>query len=308
MSLAQRIVLKALVSTVVEHGVDKLAMTVTVRRRFMEYMFFSLFPFPEYLPTRINFKYGRAMKGLDSFVYAAIKKRRAAKHPPYDLLSMLMNARYKGGAFMNDRQVHDEALTISITGHETIGEALTWTWYLLSQHPKVASKLVSEFRGVLNGRNPTVVDLPKLRYAEMVLEESMRLYPPTWIFIRMARRDDALPSGAAIPSGAKLYLSPYVMHRNRKYFSEPERFDPERFNDEAKAGRHRLVYFPFGNGPRVCIGEAFARMEGVLVLASIAQRFKLTVVPGQTIVPEPKMTLRPKNGILMRLDGREPSW
>jgi cytochrome P450 len=135
----------------------------------------------------------------------------------------------------------------------------------------------------------------------MVFAESMRLYPPTWIFIRMALENDRLPSGATIPAGSKIYLCQYVMHRNPRYFPDPERFDPERFTETAKKGRPQFAYFPFGGGARVCIGEHFAKMEGILVLAAMAQRFKLTLVPGQTIVPEPKMTLRPKNGIMMRL-------
>jgi cytochrome P450 len=132
----------------------------------------------------------------------------------------------------------------------------------------------------------------------------MRLYPPTWIFIRIAQKDETLPSGATIPAGAKLYLCQYVIHRNPRYWPNPEQFDPERFSESAKKERHKFAYFPFGGGVRVCIGEAFAKMEGVLVLASIAQRFALTLVPGQTIVPKPHMTLRPKNGIMMRLHQR----
>jgi cytochrome P450 len=297
--LTQRVILRALFSADLE-DIDELAAAVATRRRYMEYIFFSLIPFPEYVPTRINLEYRNAVKRIDAFLYGLIAKRRRIPDPPHDLLTMLMSAPYKDGAFMNDRQVRDEALTVSITGHETMGEALSWTWYLLAQHPEVMSKLHAELNDVLDGRLPGVNDVPKLKYTHRVLEESMRIYPPTWLFIRMARKDDTLPSGTHVPAGSKLYMCPYVMHRNPKYFPDPERFDPERFSEEAKRQRHRLAYFPFGNGPRVCIGEAFARLEGVLVLACIAQQFGLTLVPGQEVVLEPRMTLRAKHGIMMR--------
>jgi cytochrome P450 len=143
----------------------------------------------------------------------------------------------------------------------------------------------------------------------MVFAESMRLYPPTWIFVRIAQREDKLPGGATIPAGSKIYLCQYVMHHHPRYFPDPERFDPERFTESAKKERPQFAYFPFGGGARVCIGEHFAKMEGILVLAMIAQRYKLALVPGQAIAPEPKMTLRPKSGIMMRVqqrDRREP--
>jgi cytochrome P450 len=157
---------------------------------------------------------------------------------------------------------------------------------------------------VLGGRVPSADDLPRLAYSGMVLAESMRLYPPTWIFIRMTLQEDKLPSGATIPAGSKIYLCQYVMHRHPRYFPDPERFDPERFTETAKKERPQFAYFPFGGGARVCIGEHFAKMEGTLVMAMIAQRYKLALIPGQTIVPEPKMTLRPRNGIRMRVEQR----
>jgi cytochrome P450 len=207
---------------------------------------------------------------------------------------------------MTDQQVRDEAVTLFITGYETIGEALTWTSYLLSQHQAIEAKFFAEVDEVLGGRVPSAGDLPRLGYSGMVLAESMRLYPPTWIFIRMTLQEDKLPSGATISAGSKLYLCPYVMHRHPRYFPDPNRFDPERFTETAKKERPQFAYFPFGGGARVCIGEHFAKMEGTLVLASIAQRFRLSLVPGQTIVPEPKMTLRPKHGLMMRIQQRDP--
>jgi cytochrome P450 len=163
---------------------------------------------------------------------------------------------------------------------------------------------VDELCEVLDCRRPGVEDLPKLRYTAMVLAESMRLYPPTWIFVRVARQEDILPSGVTLPAGAKLYLCQYIMHRNPRYFPQPARFDPERFSETAKQGRPQFAYFPFGGGPRVCIGEAFAKMEGLLVLAAVAQQVKLVLVPGQTVVPEPRMVLEPRNGIMMQVTRR----
>jgi len=297
--LAQRIVLKALFSTDIE-DVDALGAAISVRRRYMDYMFFSLLPFPEYLPTRLNFEYRNAMKRIDAFIYGAIAKRRAAVDLPHDLLTMLMTASYRDGGSMNDRQVHDEALTMSITGYETIGEALSWTWYLVARHPEVKGRLHAELARVLNGRTPTLDDVPALTYTQQVLDESMRIYPPTWIFVRMAQNDDTLPSGTRIPKGSKLYMCPYVIHRNPGYFPDPEKFDPERFSEDVRKQRHRVAHFPFGNGPRVCIGEAFARMEAMLVLAVIAQKFDLELATAHDVVPEPRMTLRAKHGIMVR--------
>jgi cytochrome P450 len=172
---------------------------------------------------------------------------------------------------------------------------------LISQHDEVEASLRAEVDAVLNGRRPSGEDVPRLRYAWMVLSESMRLYPPTWMFVRVARKDDRLPSGADIPAGSKVFVSQYVMHRDPRYFPRPDAFDPERFSDAAKAARPQFAYFPFGGGPRVCIGEGFAKMETVLVLACLLRRFQFEAVPGQNMEPEAERNMRPKNGILMRL-------
>ena len=302
MSLVQRIMLKALFSTDIKNNIDELAEAISIRRRYIKYMFHSLFPFPEYLLTRINRKYRQAIRQIDNFTYGLIRTRRNAVDPPNDFLSMLIGAHYEDGTMMSDKQVRDEVLTFSITGYETIGEALTWTWYLLSQHPQqVESKLLAELDEVLGDRPPDIADLPKLNYTKMILSESMRLYPPTWIFVRVACEEDVLPSGITIPVHSKIYLCQYVTHRNPRYFPEPEQFDPMRFSDVARQARPKFAYFPFGGGSRLCIGESFAMMEGMILLTCIAQQYKLELLPGQVIVPEPGITLRPKHGVIMRL-------
>ena len=304
MSLAQTNIIRTVFGMSFNDAGGKLAAAVTVRRQYMEHVFFSLFPFPEYLPTPIVWAYRTAMQRIDETIYCAIRERRQANALRQDLLSSLLRVTYEDGTRMTDTQVHDEALTLLITGYETIGEALAWTWYLLASHADVEANVLTELREVLDGRTPAVEDVGKLRYTGMVLAESMRLYPPTWIVVRMARHDDVLPSGVMIPAGSKLYLCQYVMHRNPRYFPDPERFNPERFSEEAKKQRPPFAYFPFGGGARVCIGESFAKMQGILVLAAVAQRFKLRLVSGQQVVPEPKMTLRPRNGLRVRVERR----
>jgi len=305
MELAQQIIVRSVFGAdFIDEG-GQLAEAITTRRQYLEHVFFSLLPFPEHVPTRIQRTYPKAMERIDQTIYQAISARRENVGHGNDLLSLLIQARYEDSTRMTDKQVHEEALVLLVTGYETIGEALSWTWYLLAQHPSVASRLFAEVDTVLDGRVPRSEDLQKLDYVGMALAESMRLYPPTWIFVRMARHEETLPSGVTIPAGSKLYLCQYVMHRKPRYFPDPERFDPERFSESAKKTRPQFSYFPFGGGPRVCIGEAFAKMEGILALAMVAQRFMLQLVPGQTIVPEPKMTLRPKSGILMRIEDRQ---
>ena len=304
MELAQGNIIKTVFGRHFDDPSGELARAITTRKKYVEHVQFSLLPFSEYLPPKFRREYQQAMKRIDETITREIDKRRATSEPSEDMLSLLMHAKYEDGTGMTDKQIRDEFLTLFSAGYETIGEALTWTWYLLSQHPEVEAKFLGELCEVLGGRVPGADDLSKLRYTGMILAESMRLYPPTWIFIRMARQDAVLPSGFTIPAGSKLYLCQYVMHRNVRYWPNPECFDPERFTEQATKARPKFAYFPFGGGIRVCIGEAFAKMECLLALASIAQRFALTLVPGQTIVPKPHMTLCPKNGIMMRIHRR----
>jgi cytochrome P450 len=218
---------------------------------------------------------------------------------------MLVNVRDEEGNMMDIEQIRDEAITLFLAGHDTTANALSWTWYLLSQHRDVESRLLVELKNVLGGRTPALADIPKLVYTGMIFAEAIRLYPPAYILVRTALQDDSLPSGVDVPAGTDIFMCQYVTHRNARYFPNPERFDPERFNPAVKQERPDYAYFPFGGGSRLCIGEPFARMEGILLIAAIAQRFKMVLIPGQAIAPEPLITLRPKDGIRMMLIERE---
>jgi cytochrome P450 len=197
---------------------------------------------------------------------------------------------------MTDQQLRDEVMTLFLAGHETTALALSWSWYLLAQHPEVESKLAKELKAILDGRSPTVADLQRLSYTEMIIRESMRLYPPAWVLGREAIRGFEM-NGASIPGGAQLMISPWLMHRDPRYFDQPETFRPERWANEQMKQLPKYAYFPFGGGPRLCIGNSFAMMEATLILATVAQRFHFELAPNQRVLPLPSITLRPKNGV-----------
>jgi cytochrome P450 len=229
-----------------------------------------------------------------------IAERRRSPGDRGDLLSMLLMAQDEeaGGRGMTDRQVRDEAMTIFLAGHETTANALAWTWYLLSQSPEAEARLHEEIDRVLGGRLPTLADIPALPYAEQVVTESMRLYPPAWIIGRRALEEYAL-GDYIIPARGVVVMSPYLTHRDARHFPEPDRFLPDRWTPEFKAALPSFAYYPFGGGARRCIGESFAWMELVLVLSTIAQRWRLRLAPDQKVVPQPVVTLRVKNGLKM---------
>ena len=255
------------------------------------------------LPATIRFRKARAR--LDATIYRLIEERRKSGTDRGDLLSMLLLAQDTegDGGGMTDLQLRDEAMTIFLAGHETTANALTWTWYLLSQHPDVETRLHAEVDSALGRRLPTADDLAVLPYTRMVLAESMRLYPPAWILGRRALAPFEA-DGYEIPGRSIVLMSQYVTHRDARWFPDPERFDPERFSTERQAERPKFAYFPFGGGPRVCIGEQFAWMEGVILLATIAQRWKLRLVPGHPVALQPIITLRPKHGMAMTIEKR----
>ena len=262
--------------------------------------------FPLWLPTPTNRQYRSVVRRIDKIIAELIAARRNQPEAvrPDDLLTMLLAARFEDGSPMTDRQLRDEVVTLMAAGHETVANQMTWTWYLLSQHPGVEEKLTAELRTILGGRVPTLADVPALRYTEMTLAESLRLYPPVWTLARKVVKDDTLPGGLVLRAGSEVLMSQFIFHRNATYFPNPDGFDPERFNPEKKADWPAFAYFPFGSGPRFCIGDAFAKLEAVLVLATIGQRFQLRLAPDQKIALEPLITLRPRYGMRMTVQVR----
>jgi len=248
-----------------------------------------------HLPIPGVMRFRRARRRLDKVVYCMIEDRRRSGADGGDLLSMLLASRDDEADHtgMTDEQLRDEVLTIFLAGYETVANALSWTWLLLGQNPDAEQKLHAEIDTVLEGRLPTLEDLPQLRYAEMVIAESMRLYPPAWAMGRQATCDVEI-GPYKLPTGTYIFFSQYIIQRNADFFPDPLRFDPERFTTERKAGRPRFAYFPFGGGSRQCIGESFAWMEAILSLVTLAQRWRLRLVPDQKIGVQPKITLRPK--------------
>ena len=262
------------------------------------------------VPTPKNLRYNRGIREMDGIVRSLLEARRNAipegGDDPMggDLLDMLLAAHDTEDG-ITDKQLRDEVLTIMAAGYETTARALGWTFYLLDAHPQAAQGLRAELNGVLGGRTPTVDDLPRLPYTRMVLQESMRLFPPVWGLSRRLKEADEV-GGARIPKGNRVIISPYVTHRHPELWPNPEKFDPQRFReatlmDRPPRGMPRYAYFPFSGGPRQCVGVNFAAMEATLVLATIAQSFELSVVPDHPIKPEPSFTLRPSNGLPVKL-------
>jgi cytochrome P450 len=251
-----------------------------------------------FLPTPGRIRLERAIKKLDRIIHQIIRMRRESREENHDLLSLLLQAQDDDGSRMTDQQLRDEVMTLFLAGHETTALTLSWTWYLLAQHPEIERKLVAELKAALNGRPPAVTDLPRLPYAEMIIKESMRLYPPAWIIGREAVSGFEI-NGYSFPAGAQVSMSPWLMQRDPRYFDQPEEFRPERWAGDQIKQLPKYAYFPFGGGPRLCIGNSFAMMEAILILATIIQRYHLDLVPDQMVKPMPSITLRPKNGVKM---------
>jgi cytochrome P450 len=243
------------------------------------------------------------MRTIDQLVYRIIEDRRKGekRHDLFDLL-LEHNGTTKA---LSDRQVRDEFVTIFIAGHETTANMLSWTWYLLAEHPAVAKRLHCEIDGVFGGRTATFQDLVKLSYTKMVMQESMRIYPPVLLLYRKLLADHEV-GGFVIPANTTVAVSPYTAHRDPRFWHEPDRFDPERFALERDSNRPQYAYFPFGGGPHLCMGNVFAMMEGVLILAAIAQRYTLRLEARQRVEPDPFITLRIRGGLRMRLESRQP--
>lgn len=249
-------------------------------------------------PGQLLFR--KTARRLDDIIYRIIRSRRESGGDSGDLLSMLFQAQAEDGGRMTDKQLRDEMMTLLLAGHETTANALAWTWYLLSLHPEVEERLHSELRTVLGRRSPQLGDLQQLRYTQMVIKESLRLFPPAWGIGRETLREVQLGE-YHLPAGTNVFISQWVTQRDPRYFDRPEDFVPERWTEEFERRLPKFAYFPFGGGPRVCIGASFANMEAALLLATIAQRFRLALVAEHPITPFASAALRPKHGIRVTL-------
>ncbi len=302
MVLALEIVGKSLFGTSFADRADSITKAVHAALDEVVYRARTPIALPLSIPTPRARRFRRAVKTLDEAVYAIIEQRRnGTRH--HDLLSMLLAARdEETGEGMSDAQLRDEMVTLIVAGHETVASALTWAWYLLAQHPDAERRLHDELAAVLGGRAPTVQDLPALSYTRAIVEETLRLYPPAWLITRRAADVDEI-GGYRIPAGALVVVSPYLTHRHPAFWENPERFEPERFAPE-RSERPRFAYFPFGGGPRLCIGNNFALMEAQLVLATVAQRYRLELAANGPVEVVPGVTLRPRVGLPVRLHER----
>lgn len=258
---------------------------------------------PLYVPTPMNRRFKHALETIDTFLYGIIRERQH-QGPGDDLLSLLMTARdEETGAVMDEKQLRDEVLITFFAGHETTAQLLTWTWYLLSKSPHVEEKLHAEVDTVLNGRKPTLDDMPSLVYTRQILDETLRLYSPVAITARDPLADDEI-AGRLIPAGSMITITPFITHRHPEFWDNPEGFMPERFDPAEVKKRPRYAYYPFGAGPRICIGQHFALMEAVLVLAEVSQYYRLKLIPGLWVEPQFMGTLRPSRDVLMTLEER----
>ena len=297
--LTLAIVARTLFDADVEAETDEIGEALTQLLELLRMLWLPFSEILEKLPVPSTRRFKKARDRLDATIYRIISQRRASGADKGDVLSMLLLALDEAGTGgMTDEQVRDEALTIFLAGQESTAVALTWTWYVVSQHPEVEARLHAELDEVLDGRAPSVDDLPQLRYTDMVFAEAMRLYPPAWSIGRTALKPFEV-LGYTIPPGSLVLTPPYVVHRDPRWFAEPEHFDPERWTAEEKVKRPKFSYFPFGGGARVCIGDRFAWMEGVLLLAAIAQKWRFELLPGHPVAYRAVITLRARYGMRM---------
>ena len=302
MRLTLEIVAKTLFHAEVERDAPQVGENLRV---LLEYTvdFRRLLMTPKWLPTRRNRQAWRAVRELTQIIDRIIQQRRASNDDAGDLLSLLIHAQDEDGSRMTTQQLRDEALTLFLAGHETTASTLSWTWMLLAQHPRVEEKLHAELASVLNGRTPSLDDIPQLTYTGHILSESMRLYPPAWAMARLAVEDHEL-AGYPVRKGTGIAAVTWIVHRDPRWYDDPDQFLPERWEGDLLKKIPRFAYFPFGYGPRQCIGNSFALMEATLVLATIAQRFRFTLLPDPPVVPLASITLRPRHGLPVRLLSR----
>jgi len=305
MRLTLKIVGLALFSTDISLKASAIGSALRQAFEHVNFKMNHLVTLPEWVPTNRHQRFRKAKQTLDNVVSEIINTRRQNGASTDDLLSMLMSVRdEETGQGLSDQELRDEVITLLVAGHDTVGAALSWTWYLLGQHPAFEANLQSELKLVLNGRSPTFEELLQLQYTKMIFEESLRLYPPAWGQARVAKEDDEIQR-YFIPKGSLVTLCQYITHRHPEFWDEPETFNPENFTPDKVSNRPNFAYFPVGGGPRICIGKNFALMEGQLALAAIAQRFRLELLPNQIVEADPTFTLRPKNGIKVKLWKRQ---
>jgi cytochrome P450 len=302
MRVTMEIVSKTLFDVEVEEDVDAIGRSFDLVIREIAKRFRRPIKIADWIPLPGNLRYRRGVELLDRLVARVLAERRARPGDRGDLLSMLMAARDDDGKPMSDRQLRDELITLFLAGHETTAIALSWTLFLLARNPSVEERLSQEIGEALGERLPRATDLPRLRYAEAVVRESLRLFPPAYVIGREALADCVIGS-YDVSAGTTIYFAPWVLHRDPRHFPDPETFRPERWLDGSTAKLPKYAYIPFGGGPRVCIGERFAMMEGVLVLVTLLRRFRLEM-DGPDPTPFPSITLRPEGGPVMRVKRR----
>ena len=258
---------------------------------------------PHWLPTPTNLRVKREVAQIEKILYRIIGERRASGRDAGDLLSMLLSAQDEDGSRMTDRQLRDEAVTLFLAGHETTASTLSWTWWLLARNPAVEAKLHAELDAVLGDRAPSLDDLPRLAYAGHVITESLRLYPAAWGMARLAVEDHEI-AGYPVTKGMGVAMAQWGVHRDPRWYDAPGEFRPERWENDLWKQLPRFAYFPFGGGPRQCIGNAFALMEATLILATIARKFRLRLVANHPVAPLASITLRPRHGVGVILESR----
>jgi cytochrome P450 len=301
MRLTLRIVGKTLLSADLEADAKQFGEALNVAIHWANAHVESLVRFPVWVPTPANLRFRRAQRLIEGVVLRVVEERRASGKEESDLLGMLMSVRDETtGERMSDRQLLDELLTLTLAGHETTANALAFTFHLLAKDPAITAELRAEVDSVLGDRVPGLEDLPRMPFTKAVIEESLRLYPPAWMFERIALEDDEV-IGFRVPKGTFIGISPYTMHRKPEYFPDPEKFEPQRFL-EPDTSRPKLAYLPFGGGPRTCIGNAFALTEMQILLPMIVRRASLGHVTGSQLKLDTSITLRPRNGVPMTLE------
>jgi cytochrome P450 len=303
MQLALRIVSKTLFDADVTRDAKEIGKTLDVLLQIAA-NFGRTILVPLWVPSPRNIRAKLGIKRLERVIYRIIAERRANGRDTGDLLSTLLQAQDEDGTHMNDRQLRDETITLFLAGHETTANTLAWTWWLLAQNPAVEKKFHEELDGVLGGRVPEVDDLPRLSFLGNVLSESLRLYPTAWGMARLAAEEHEI-AGYPVRRGYGVAFAQWVIHRDARWFDAPLEFRPERWDNGLAKQLPRFAYFPFGGGPRQCIGNTFALMEASVVLATVGQKFRFQLVANHKVTPLASITLRPKNGIQVNLEARK---